>query len=111
MWRRFYHVTHAKNASSIIDNGIVADYSRGKIRCVWLVDSKRVAWAIAHVSSKHDWPIKELWVFAVHVDPRVIIKTAWRGVYKTVINVPVYEIYTASGVINRGPIRLVESRG
>lgn len=110
MWRRFYHVTHVERVESIIEIGLDPAFARGKIKAVWLADSKRIHWAIAHVASKHDYRIDELWVALVHYDPRELKTFRWPGIYLANRNVSIYEIYPAADLINRGPLRMVGNR-
>lgn len=110
MWRRMYHVTRSTCVSSIIEGGLNPAYSKGKIQAVWLADSKRLQWAIAHVSLKHSEAIAYLWVAVCHVDPRELKKFRWPGIYLAEQIVPIFDIYPASDIINRGPIRMDGSR-
>ena len=110
MWRRYYHVTLDTAIFSIIDNGIDPACSRGQLRSVWLCDSKRLPWAIAHVSSKHGIPAGALWVCVVHCDPRSLKHFRWPGIYLSDFVQPVYEVYEASRILDRGPIRLSAER-
>lgn len=110
MWRRMYHVTHKSCVESIIESGLNPAYSKGKIQAVWLADSKRLQWAIAHVSLKHSEAIAYLWVAVCHVDPRDLKKFRWPGIYLAEHIVPIFEIYPASDIINRGPVRMAGNR-
>jgi len=110
MWRRFYHVTHEVNVASIIENGLDPDRSRGKIKAVWLADSKRLIWAISHVALKQFCVPSRLWVCLVHVDPRELQRFRWDGIYLLKRTIEIYEVYPAEEILNRGPIRLVSKR-
>jgi len=110
MWRRMYHVTHMGCVASIIENGLDPAYSNGKIKAVWLADSKRLHWAIAHVAAKHNDIIADLWVAVVHVDPRDLKRFRWPGIYLAEFNVPIHDIYEASSILNRGPVRMAGNR-
>src|SRR5690349_21819754 len=110
MWRRYYHVTHAGNIASMIDKGLDPSRSRGKIKAVWLADSKRLHWAIAHVSAKHGSPMAALWVAVVHVDPRDLKRFRWPGIYLAEFSIPIYDIYEATSILDRGPVRMAGNR-
>lgn len=107
MYRRYFHVTLEKCVAGIIDYGLDPGLARGKIKAVWLADSKRLHWAIAHVAIKHDVPMSQLWVASVHVDPRDLQRFRWPGIYLYKFQVPIHEIYPAARIVERGPIRLV----
>lgn len=110
MYRRYYHVTLERCVSGIIDYGLDPGLSRGKIPAVWLADSKRLHWALAHVAVKHNVLIADLWVATVHVDPRDLQRFRWPGIYLCKHVIPIHEIYQASTILDRGPIRLVGER-
>lgn len=110
MWRRFYHVTHAGNVGSIIEHGLEPDRARGKLKAVWLADSKRLHWAIAHVAAKHGSPMSALWVAVVHCDPRDLKRFRWPGIYLAEFTLEIFDIYEAISILDRGPIRLVGER-
>lgn len=111
MWRRFYHITPITNVDSIIENGLDPKKSRGKIKAVWLCDSKRLPWAISHVSLKQEVWIGWLWVCLVHVDPRELQHWRWDGIYLLKRPIEIYEIYPAQEILDRGPKRLVSHKG
>lgn len=110
MWRRFYHVTHADRVESIIELGLSPAFAKGRLKAVWLADSKRIHWAIAHVAVKHNFPIADLWVALVHYDPRDLKRFRWPGIYLAERTIPIYEIYPAADLINRGPLRMAGNR-
>jgi len=110
MWRRMYHVTHWRCITSIIETGLDPAYSNGKLRAVWLADSKRLHWAIGHVAVNNHDDINDLWVCAVHVDPRDLKRWRWPGIYLAEFIVPIYEMWEASAILERGPIRLVQRK-
>lgn len=110
MWRRFYHVTLERCVPGIIDYGLDPGLARGKTKAVWLADSKRLHWALAHVAVKHSVQISELWVAVVHVDPRDLYRFRWQGIYLAKLTLPIFEIYPAVDIVNRGPKRLIGER-
>lgn len=62
-WSVLYHVTSADNAKKIMQKGL--DPSRAlRARRVWLADSDRVPWALAHVQSTHGW----------HDEPMIVLR-------------------------------------
>lgn len=67
--RCFFHVTTRYRADLIVAKGIDPKKSKGKQQCSWLVGMPRLAWAIAHVSIRHDVKVNDLRVVQLWLDP------------------------------------------
>ena len=72
-----YHWTHRSNLSSIAATGLDPQFARGKMRCVWLADRARIAWALAHVSAHHQVSPDEMVLLRVRVDGLTLVRTSW----------------------------------
>jgi hypothetical protein len=79
-----YHVTTQENYRGIhYDAAIRPDKAAGPSKSVWLVTQGRLAWALAHVSQRHQTPVNKLIVLRVFVDRQNLIKTPLVGVWRT----------------------------
>ena len=71
-----YHVTHRRNVPSILARGLLPSKSSGKLKAVWCVEGPLLAWATAHVSKRHGWPLCCLRVIRIITPRRSLTKTA-----------------------------------
>jgi len=78
-----YHVTLRSNLNSIIINGLSPEYSKCRYPSVYLVDEKRLHWAMFHVMNRHGVTPKALLICAVVVDRSSLVKTHMVGVYRS----------------------------
>lgn len=78
-----YHVTPLVNLSSISDEGVSPEKSKGKLKVSWWVDKKALAWAVAHVSAKYATPVNELVVLCAILPDMEVKKSGREGVYYT----------------------------
>lgn len=67
--RRYFHVTTRYRADLICAKGIDPRKSKGKQQCSWLVGMPRLAWAIAHVSIRHDIKVNDIRVIELWINP------------------------------------------
>lgn len=65
--RVLYHVTLARNRSSIVFLGLRKGRARSDFKRVWLCDYLRLRWAAAHVRQSHKWHGSKLLVVQVSV--------------------------------------------
>jgi hypothetical protein len=76
-----YHVTTAANIPSILQRGVSPDFSRGKLKVCWFVDSMRLSWAIAHVSQRSGFSVADLYVCDVWAASEYFKRTRMPGVF------------------------------
>lgn len=80
----FYHVTPSVNVRSILETGIDVGHAQGKMSVIWLVNRKRLEWAILHVCDRHTVYVHEVVVMGVELEAKSVKKTAWPGVFYTI---------------------------
>lgn len=76
-----YHVTTRYRLDLIVARGLDPYKSRGKKKVIWLVNSEKVAWAIAHVSIRHNVPVENIRIQAVYLSDQDIYRAPNTGVY------------------------------
>lgn len=77
-----YHVTHRRNIASIRRVGVDPAFSRGRMRCVYVVRGDRIGWAVAHCIARHDWTPKSLVVLEVVTSGLDAQRTHVAGVFR-----------------------------
>jgi len=96
----FYHVSPRKNRGSILVSGIEPIFATGKEQKVWLVETARLMWAIAHCSARHHIPVNELDIWKVTYVTRVK-RTAWQGVFSTTCRVVPFDFELAEKFVEQ----------
>lgn len=70
--RTLYHVTPTHNELSIRTYGISPLFSNAKTQSVFLVENRRVLWALAHVSARHGIDVGHLHLWRCYVEVRTL---------------------------------------
>lgn len=90
-----YHATPGQNRDSIDRRGLLVSKARGKLKAVWLHESRDTLWAIAHVARKHGVPAKDVIVYAVYVEDFGELRRAKGGRFYSRVDRPAHELYGA----------------
>lgn len=77
-----FHATPKYNSSSIARAGVLAACSRGRERCSWWVSRERVAWAVEHVSLRHNVCTRDIAVFSANIMSDSLVRSGKPGVFK-----------------------------
>lgn len=66
-YRTLYHVTLKSNADSIHAHGLSPRFAQTAAPAVYLIEHRRIVWALAHVSQRHKAHVGELDLWRCHV--------------------------------------------
>jgi hypothetical protein len=78
---RFFHTTPRYNRSSIEGLGILARYSQGKRKAIWLHTEEKTAWAFLHTVRRHGCDVHDVITFEVEVDFDLLKYSGSGGLY------------------------------
>lgn len=84
---RFFHVTHSRRVSSILNLGLKTRYDRRNHGRIWVCTESRLGWACQHVCETHGWQHDDLSVLGVVVPLRDLIRRR-RGIYYSTTDIP-----------------------
>lgn len=80
-YRILFHVTPESNLANIRINGLDPKYSTGVFKRSWLVQKKKLEWAIIHTSARHDLPTDKLYIFIFDAHRDTVTRFATPNVY------------------------------
>lgn len=81
------HATPTRNLKSILSQGLLPAFARGRLKVVWLHTPGRSAWAVAHVAGRHRVAASSVALLTLAV-PRSALRRARRGVWLSAAVVP-----------------------
>lgn len=67
-----FHATPVRNLPSILRQGLLPWFARGKRKAVWLCSQGRRVWAADHVASRHGVSLADVFLLRVLVDRQEI---------------------------------------
>ena len=79
---QLYHTTLKANLDSIRQHGLNPEFSKGKIKGIWLCTASKRLWSILHVQKRHNAPLDDIAVIAVKVR-RSRLTRRWRCLWTT----------------------------
>ena len=100
---RLYHATLKSNLTSITENGIDPEYSRGAEKVVWLHTRSRTEWAILHLLKRYKCSMDDIIIITVNV-PRSKLRRRWRRLWSTSETLKAFAAITAAEVFAESPI-------
>lgn len=83
-----WHISVCRNDWRIWRHGLSPRKAKGKLRSVWVVDSRRLEYAIRHISRRHQKPPEAMTVHMLDVDRSSLVRTHWRGIYRSNEHIP-----------------------
>lgn len=77
----YYHVTPYHNVASIVQNGVLVRFGRGKRPVTYWCDETGLLWALAHISARYATPVSSLAICKSKIDTALMVRTKWKGIY------------------------------
>lgn len=92
---RLYHTTTVGRLESILAQGLLTAYSRGKLPAVWLHGTRLGPWACRHMMARPGVSVERLVRLTVDV-PRTWLTRRGKGVYYCLRDIPAERILSVA---------------